>query len=94
MASLIASRFLSAQGTHLNTLHLPRPPDKHTATLPIRFLPKLGGCSGFCRGEGFYGCIGDRRGGSQEFDRHHAIRYTVGRDEGRSPQAESNSALL
>ena len=63
MASLIGLCFLSAQGTHQRILHLLRPPDKHTTTLPIRFLPKLEGCSGLRRGEGFYGRAWGRAAG-------------------------------
>jgi len=61
MASLIGLRFLSAQGTHWTTLHLLWLPDKHTTTLPFRFLPKLAGCSGLCRGKRFVGATGCRR---------------------------------
>jgi len=94
MTSLIGLCLLSAPGTHSDILHLSRPPYKHTTTLPIRFLPKLAGCTGFCGGERFHACAGEGKRLRHEFDRHHAIRYTVGRGEGRSPQAELNSALL
>ena len=62
MASLIGLRFLSAQETHWTTLHLLWPRDKHTTTLPFRFLPRLAGCSGWCRGAGIYGRLSQTAG--------------------------------
>jgi hypothetical protein len=47
-----------------------------------------------CRGEGFHGRAGPERRVIAEFDRHHAIRYTMSRGKGCSTQAERDSALL